>query len=276
MCKDYVECPICGKKLMNMTSHIKAHGIEIKDFKIKYPNVDLVSESYRSKMSSKMKVVRNRDDVKAKTSENSKRMWGSSEFKDKMHKIHLEVQSDKDLQSRKSKTLKNTWKRQEVRNRIIDAQKKAQSLESEKERKSRQGKLNWESKEYRSKVRKHRSVRILDNGEPMIFASSWEVKVSKYLDSLDIEWDYETLQFEYFTNDGKSHNYYPDFYLRDLDLILEVKPKHEIELEVNQLKFSSVVSCGRNIMYITQDDIVNIDTFKDKIYGVHRLSKTEM
>lgn len=140
MCKDYVECPICGKKLMNMTSHIKAHGIEIKDFKIKYPNVDLVSESY----------------------------------------------------------------------------------------------------------------------------------------SLDIEWDYETLQFEYFTNDGKSHNYYPDFYLRDLDLILEVKPKHEIELEVNQLKFSSVVSCGRNIMYITQDDIVNIDTFKDKIYGVHRLSKTEM
>ena len=46
MCKDYVECPICGKKLMNMTSHIKAHGIEIKDFKIKYPNVDLVSESY--------------------------------------------------------------------------------------------------------------------------------------------------------------------------------------------------------------------------------------
>ena len=75
MCKNYVECPICGKKLMNMTSHIKAHGIEIKDFKIKYPNVDLVSESYRNKMSSKMKVVRNRDDVKAKTSENSKRMW---------------------------------------------------------------------------------------------------------------------------------------------------------------------------------------------------------
>ena len=35
MCKNYVECPICGKKLMNMTSHIKAHGIEIKDFKIK-------------------------------------------------------------------------------------------------------------------------------------------------------------------------------------------------------------------------------------------------
>lgn len=165
MCKDYVECPICGKKLMNMTSHIKAHGIEIKDFKIKYPNVDLVSESYRNKMSSKMKVVRNRDDVKAKTSENAKRMWSSSEFKDKMHKIHLEVQSDKDLQSRKSKTLKNTWKKQEARNRIIDAQKKAQLLESEKERKSRQGKLNWESKEYRSKVRKHRSVRILDNGE---------------------------------------------------------------------------------------------------------------
>ena len=64
--------------------------------------------------------------------------------------------------------------------------------------------------------------------------------------------------------------------IKDLDLILEVKPEHEIDLEVNQLKFSSVVSCGRNIMYITQDDIVNIDTFKDKIYGVHRLSKTEM
>ena len=56
----------------------------------------------------------------------------------------------------------------------------------------------------------------------VILNGLWEVEVAKYLDSNLIRWERPTIGFEYEWNEG-THIYYPDFYLPDLNLYIEVK-----------------------------------------------------
>lgn len=50
---------------------------------------------------------------------------------------------------------------------------------------------------------------------------SWEVLVAKWLDSYQIKWGHETRYFEYEWNGVRK--YFPDFYLPEYDLYIEVK-----------------------------------------------------
>lgn len=271
--KETIRCPICGKEFELLSYHLRKHNITVKDFKKIYPDVKLVTDSMHEKNSKRMREISNRPEVKENVSKTSKSRWSDESFRKKMEIVHKEVQSDKNLQERKSKALKKTWENPEFREDIINKQLEAQKRPEVKERKSEAGKRNWENPEYRSKIRKHRSVRVLDDGTEMIFASSWEVDVSIFLDEMKIPWKYEFRTFDYKTRDGKDHKYFPDFYIEDGDFYLEVKPKHETADEVNTLKLQSVRDSGYVIEYITQDDIEDIDTFKNKFYEVQRLSK---
>jgi len=51
---------------------------------------------------------------------------------------------------------------------------------------------------------------------------SWELKTAVWLDSLDEEWQNEVNPQPY-TFNGKSHMYYPDFYLPNRNVYIEVK-----------------------------------------------------
>jgi len=51
---------------------------------------------------------------------------------------------------------------------------------------------------------------------------SWELKTAKWLDSQSIKWENESQSFPYIWN-GKEHRYFPDFYLNDLNVYIEVK-----------------------------------------------------
>jgi hypothetical protein len=51
---------------------------------------------------------------------------------------------------------------------------------------------------------------------------SWELKTAVWLDSLDEEWQNEVNPQPY-TFSGKTHMYYPDFYLPNRDVYIEVK-----------------------------------------------------
>lgn len=50
---------------------------------------------------------------------------------------------------------------------------------------------------------------------------SWEVLVAQWLDNNNVKWEYETKYFEYEWNGIR--RYYPDFYLPELGLYVEVK-----------------------------------------------------
>lgn len=55
-----------------------------------------------------------------------------------------------------------------------------------------------------------------------IFDSNWEVIVAKFLDKNNIKWIRPLNGFEYIWNNSM-HIYYPDFYLTDYNLYIEVK-----------------------------------------------------
>lgn len=52
--------------------------------------------------------------------------------------------------------------------------------------------------------------------------SSWEVEVAKYLDANNIKWIRKTTSFDYVW-ENKVRQYFPDFYLPELDVYVEVK-----------------------------------------------------
>lgn len=54
------------------------------------------------------------------------------------------------------------------------------------------------------------------------FDSNWELEFAKYLDKKHINWTRPNKGFQYFINNEK-HFYYPDFYLNDYDLYIEIK-----------------------------------------------------
>lgn len=71
----------------------------------------------------------------------------------------------------------------------------------------------------------------------MKFHGKWEVEVAKWLDRNNIKFFRDEITpFEYFWN-GKIHLYFPDFYLPDFDVYIEVKG---YETERDRCKWKSV------------------------------------
>lgn len=67
----------------------------------------------------------------------------------------------------------------------------------------------------------------------------------------------ENKKFEiyYLTKNKESKKYYPDFYLKDEDLIVEIKPTSMLNYSNNQLKFSTAKTVYNNFKVITEKDI---------------------
>lgn len=56
----------------------------------------------------------------------------------------------------------------------------------------------------------------------VVLKGQWELKTAQWLDSNNIAWDYEPQGFVYIWNETE-RIYYPDFYLKEFDLYVEVK-----------------------------------------------------
>ena len=68
----------------------------------------------------------------------------------------------------------------------------------------------------------------------------------------------------YNTTDGKKHYYYPDFYIKELNLIIEIKSNYtyEKDLEVNILKQQATINNGFDYIFIIDK---KYDEFLNKI-----------
>jgi hypothetical protein len=85
-----------------------------------------------------------------------------------------------------------------------------------------------------------RSTRIYvkKDGTEVLLDSSWEEALAKRLDFLNIEWT-RPAPVKWVDDEGKSHNYFPDFYLTEHDIFLD--PKNDIVYnssidKINKLK----------------------------------------
>ena len=79
---------------------------------------------------------------------------------------------------------------------------------------------------------------------------NWELIVSKYLSENNIRWSNDIKPFSYFWNSGW-HLYFPDFYLPDLDLYIEVKG---YERERDRCKWKEI----KNLIVLKNKEISEI------------------
>lgn len=79
----------------------------------------------------------------------------------------------------------------------------------------------------------------------------WEVIVAKWLDLNNIKWEHETKSFDYEWNGIRK--YYPDFYLPEFDLFIEVKG---YETERDRCKWKDI----SNLIILKLDEIKKIKT----------------
>lgn len=95
-----------------------------------------------------------------------------------------------------------------------------------------------------------RSVReyIKKDGAIVLLDSSWEEALAKRLDSINVEWIRPKDPIEYIGSDGKTHNYFPDFYLPQQDLYLD--PKNPMALLAQKDKLDSVQKILTNLVII--------------------------
>ena len=98
-----------------------------------------------------------------------------------------------------------------------------------------------------------RSKKSLYNDQWM--HSSWELETAKWFDKHNIKWTRKVLPFEYIW-DNKTKQYFPDFYLSELDLYVEVKG---YETDRDRTKWAAI----SNLIVIKAKDIKAIkeDTF---------------
>ena len=102
----------------------------------------------------------------------------------------------------------------------------------------------------------HRRLRrktIMYNG--IMMDSTWEVELAKRLDDLNIKWE-RPKPIKWVDENGLSHNYFPDFYIPEMDVYLDPKNKHAYN--VQKKKIDILNKTYNNIIWLTSlDEIKN-------------------
>lgn len=216
--EEYLVCPICGKSDIKMlTTHVSmAHKIKKKEFLEMYPGIKL-----------------NTDDMIAQRVNTMCKLWETEGFSDKVHEALC---------------------------------KEARSVEGRKKRSDRMAKLSkefWSDEDYCNKHRelgyqfylktRDKQKRIIEY-HGLYLRSSYEVDFVKFCEKNNIRFLYESRVYNYVL-DGKVSRYFPDFFLPDYNLIVEIKPEFRTHLPINIAKFNAVVDSGDNIVYVTENEL---------------------
>ena len=86
---------------------------------------------------------------------------------------------------------------------------------------------------------------------------------SKILKEQDFDFD-TTYKFKYVSSDNKAHYYYPDFYIKKHNLIIEVKSSYILKKQTEQvqsLKQQAVLSAGYKYLFILDNDFEPLHSF---------------
>lgn len=82
-----------------------------------------------------------------------------------------------------------------------------------------------------------RSIReyVRKDGTVVMLDSSWEEALAKRLDETGVEWVRPKEPIPYISSDGKTHNYFPDFYLCEYDVFLDPKNPYSVTAQKEKL-----------------------------------------
>ena len=232
---DYVMCPACDEKYGNLINHLKfVHNLSVEEFHTKYPGNFLQSKNLR-KMHK----------------ECGHRAHDKGNLRNKGICLNAGIPLNFDNKVTHSKFIRG----------IKEAFNKPEYKELQRQKQLEYHASDRSIEHVRNVVaasNKYISIHYTrKNGEELKVKGSWEACFTVFLDSVDCDWEYESLCFRY-ENDGVSKKYYPDFYLPLFQLIVEITGKASPLKEVK-----------REIVY--PDEYTFIELFKDNILPLRRL-----
>lgn len=233
--EDFLVCPECGGKYQLLTSHLKRTHLWTDE---QVNSLDRVAtDTYLAKLSELRKKdwTKDNSERKRKLSEAAKKRFRETDVSRELYEARLRkgVYEDWSRVAKKGHAaLKSKFKTEE---------EYSQFMKENGEKSSRY---------YTRRDYIYRDVR---------YKSQWEIELARFLDSVGVSYEYESMSFPYVSLEGRKRRYYPDFYIRDKRLFLEVKPLEFID-ESTEIKRKSVESEGYAFMYITGDDLINLHT----------------
>ena len=95
----------------------------------------------------------------------------------------------------------------------------------------------------------------------MVLDGTWEVIFATYLDSLNIIWERPKNYFEYEYNG--IHMYYPDFFLKDYNIYVEVKG---YETDLDRIKWNAIKDIHKQKLLVIKK--YEIDNIKKGLYNI--------
>lgn len=108
----------------------------------------------------------------------------------------------------------------------------------------------------------HREKIMNLKGEIFIAESSFEVKLSSILNSLQIDWIRPKFIWYKDKNDNK-RRYYPDFYLTDFDLYLDPKNDYLIKTDID--KIIRAAKSNNIFIIIIGENYINVESIKKMV-----------
>lgn len=244
--EDFVVCPLCGRKFkLISTTHLKVHGYSSPDEFLKdYPGTQLVSKEYSKKRSEILGKVNQSDVMRQKASNHAK-----------------EMNKDSQRQSEKGSKGWTDERRQSKRDQIKSVTDMVNnSPEYDEYRKRRQQGLSYGKRhDYRT-----------EDGRLLKLKSFAECIAAKFFEINNFKFEYETVEISYENPwDHRIHKYFPDFYLPDYNLLVEVKPEDKLEDKTVVAKSNAAKSEGYNFMFVTPQDLKRYKSLIDRIKALH-------
>ena len=280
--KEFIECPYCGSNFKRITDrHLLKHDKTIEDYKREFPGRPTQSEALIKKLSEKNKEISMRDSVRKakskaqralydgdtplrrKVTESSIEMWKSEEHRKLVSERLKETQNSPEIKEKISKSSADRWSDLEYHKRVSAKIRETQNREDKKEHMREKSLEMWRDESFFNKSSGY-YVRIGE--EVFLVRSSWEEVVLRFLKRNNIEFEFESLRIPY-EFEGHTHTYIPDIFIRDRNLVLEVKPnfvlsesyreKKPEEYEKIRCKEKATRDLGYNYEYLTEDVVLD-------------------
>lgn len=99
---------------------------------------------------------------------------------------------------------------------------------------------------------------LTTTGETILLDSSWEEKLAKRLDFLNIKWTRPKTPIVWIDTKGNKRNYFPDFYLNDYDLYIDPKNKFAYSKQIEKINWLNN-NIKNLIILTTENEIINFN-----------------
>lgn len=205
--EEYITCPLCGKKVKRLKKHFyqaKVHqGFDYNAWLEEHPEVPTLSESEAKRYS-----------------DENKRRCSTPEGHAHMVKAANIFWSDPERRAKRIEEIRAQHETEEFRalHREVGRKFMEEKMSTpEGFRQMTQGIKTYGKRTYYIRKRDNKVLPLRSHLEEVI-----AIKLDTYENLI---WEYEGIVIPWFDENGREHNYFPDFYLPQYGIIIEGKPK---------------------------------------------------